>query len=141
VDMDERTAVLEANQAFYRAFESLDLTRMESVWLHAASITCVHPGWRVLRGWGLVMASWQRIFANTVTLRLGITDAQVEVVGDLAWVVCTENLDSTHRGETVSAQLLATNLFQRHEGRWWLVHHHVSPVSAQSPDVAPERMH
>ena len=139
--MDERAAVLEANEAFYRAFESLDLGRMEGVWLHAAFITCVHPGWRLLLGWGPVMASWQRIFANTVMMRFGITGANAEVVGDLAWVVCTENLEGTHRDETVSAQLQATNVFQRHQGRWWLVHHHASPVSSQGSDVTPERMH
>jgi ketosteroid isomerase-like protein len=139
--MDDRAAVLEANEAFYRAFESLNLTRMEAVWLHAASVTCVHPGWRLLLGWGPVMESWQRIFANTVTMRFGITEARAEVVGDLAWVVCTENLEATHRDEAARAQLLATNVFRRREGRWWLVHHHASPVSLPPSEVAPERMH
>ena len=139
--MDDRAAVLKANDAFYRAFESLDLARMEGVWLHAASITCVHPGWRLLLGWGPVMASWQSIFANTVTMGFRITDVHVEVVGDLAWIVCTENLEATHRSETVSAQLLATNIFERRDGRWWLVHHHAAPVSSPSSEAAPERMH
>jgi len=139
--MDERTAVIEANTAFYRAFESLDLGRMEGAWLHAASVTCVHPGWSLLVGWGPVMASWQRIFANTVTMRFNITDVRTEVVGELAWVVCTENLQSAQHGEAVNAQLQATNVFQRRDGRWWIVHHHASPVSPQLSEAMPERMH
>jgi len=139
--MDDRAAVLEANTAFYRAFESLDLARMEHVWLHAASITCVHPGWHLLVGWGPVMASWQHIFVNALMMRFTITNVRAEVVGDLGWVVCTENLESANRDETVSAQLQATNVFQQRDGRWWIVHHHASPVSAQLSDAAPERMH
>jgi ketosteroid isomerase-like protein len=139
--MDERAAVLEANEAFYRAFESLDLTRMEAVWLHAASITCAHPGWQLLRGWGPVMASWQRIFANTVSLRFTITDAHAELADDMAWVVCVENLESAQRGETVGAHLLATNVFQRRDGCWCLVHHHASPLPTAASATAPQHMH
>jgi ketosteroid isomerase-like protein len=139
--MDERSAVIAANDAFYRAFESLDLTRMEMVWLHASSITCVHPGWRLLTGWGPVMESWQRIFANTLAMDFSVTDARAEVVGDVAWVVCVENLESAHRDQTATAQLQATNIFRRHDGHWWLVHHHASAISPQLAEVEPEHMH
>ena len=139
--MEQHDAVLEANAAFYRAFESLDLTRMEDVWLRAASITCVHPGWRLLVGWGPVMASWQRIFANTVSLRFSITDVHVDAVGEIAWVVCTENLESAQHDQTVSAQIQATNMFQRKGGRWWLMHHHASPISPPGAEAEPEHMH
>jgi len=139
--MNDRDAVLKANAAFYLAFESLDLARMEVVWLQNASITCTHPGWHLLLGWGPVMASWQRIFVNSEVMRFTIIDAHAEAVGDLAWVVCTENLESTHGTETVNARLQATNVFQRKDGRWWLVHHHASAVSGPPPDGTPESMH
>jgi len=140
-DMDDRAAVLTANVAFYRAFESLDLARMEGVWLQNACITCAHPGWHLLVGWGPVMASWQRIFANSEVMRFTITEAHADVVGDLAWVVCTENLESSHGTETVIARLQATNVFQRSGGRWWLVHHHASTVSGPPSTGAPDSMH
>jgi hypothetical protein len=44
--MSEREAVIEANREFYRAFESLDLEKMERVWMRDAAIVCIHPGWR-----------------------------------------------------------------------------------------------
>ena len=139
--MDDSKAVLAANAAFYHAFESLELTRMESVWLRAAHIKCVHPGWGLLVGWGPVMESWQRIFANTVAMRFTLTAVHVEVDGDLAWVVLTENLDSQDREGATAAQVQATNIFQRHDGRWFMVHHHGSPVYTPTEDSGPEQMH
>lgn len=133
--------MLAANAAFYRAFESLNLTRMEAVWLRAAHVQCVHPGWGLLVGWGPVMESWQRIFANTLAMRFTLTALRVEVVGDLAWVVLTENLESQHREGESAAQVQATNIFQRHAGRWFLVHHHGSPVYTPTDDVGSEQMH
>ena len=120
--------VLEANAAFYRAFESLDLAEMEKVWLRAPYIKCVHPGWGLLVGWGPVMESWRRIFESTLEMRFTLGDAAAETAGDLAWVVVTENIESRHRDGEVAAQVQATNVFQRCDGRWFLVHHHGSPV-------------
>src|SRR5437899_2862048 len=55
---DEAAAVQAANQAFYRAFETLDLAAMEAVWAHAGACTCLHPGWPLCAGWPEVRASW-----------------------------------------------------------------------------------
>lgn len=131
--------VLEANAAFYRAFESLDLARMEAVWLRAPYITCVHPGWALLAGWGPVMESWAGIFAGTLEMRFTLTDVHVELRGDLAWVLLVENLASGHRDGRVTARIQATNLFERRDGQWYLVHHHGSQLH---PGVAsPESIH
>ena len=137
--MTDRDAVLEANAAFYAAFESLDLKRMEEVWLREPYIKCVHPGWGILVGWGPVMESWERIFSGTLEMRFTLTGVQAEVCGDLAWVVLTENIDSRHRDRKVEAHVQATNLFERRDGRWFLVHHHGSPIFG--PVAAAEQMH
>ncbi len=137
--MTDRDAVLEANAAFYAAFESLDLKRMEEVWLRAPYIKCVHPGWGRLVGWGPVMQSWERIFSGTLEMRFTLTGVQAEVCGDLAWVVLTENIDSRHRDRKVEAHVQATNLFERRDRRWFLVHHQGSPIFG--PVAAAEQMH
>lgn len=139
--MDDRAAVVAANDAFYRAFEGLDLAHMEAVWLRAPYITCVHPGWGLLIGWGPVMESWQRIFTNTVSMHFELTDARAEIRGDLAWVLVVENLQSVDVDRKSEGRMQATNLFQRHEGRWCLVHHHASPIYAPVADSGPEHMH
>jgi ketosteroid isomerase-like protein len=137
--MTDVEAVLEANAAFYRAFASLDVAQMEGVWLSAPYITCVHPGWRLLSGWGPVMESWERIFGSTLAMRFTLASVRAQTRGDVAWVALTEGIDSRHRDSRVEAQVEATNVFERRDGRWLLVHHHGSPV--YSPLDAPEQMH
>src|SRR5262245_13848859 len=110
--MDEISTVVATNEAFYRAFETLDIKEMEKVWLHASYIKCVHPGWPLLVGWGPVMISWERIFANTDAMHFTLTDVRVEVVGTLAWVVLIEELESRSVAGLSRSQILATNLFE-----------------------------
>src|ERR1700752_4391017 len=108
--MSDREAVLEANRAFYRAFESLDVAQMERVWLRDQRIVCVHPGWRRLSGWGPIMTSWERIFQSAFEMRFELGDPQVTVSGNLAVVLVEENL--TQRGYDGASRslVLATNV-------------------------------
>ena len=123
-------AVRQANLEFYQAFQSLEIAKMEAVWVRSARAKCTHPGWRRLVGIAAVMESWERIFENTFGMSFELTAVEVEVSGDIAWVVCTENITSrTYDGVGLS-QVEATNVFERHDGRWLLVHHHGSPVAS-----------
>jgi len=130
--MDDTQAVIAANEAFYRAFETLDVQEMEKVWLRASHIKCVHPGWPLLCGWGPIMTSWERIFANTISMRFTPTNIRIEVSGSLAWVVLIEELESQGYDGPSRAQILATNLFEKRDGQWFIVHHHASPILATS---------
>jgi ketosteroid isomerase-like protein len=117
-----------ANAAFYRAFEALDLAEMDHVWAHGEHVRCVHPGWPLLCGWDAVRASWERIFDNTEEMRFTLSEVAVNVKGDLAWVTGIENILS-EAGQRVSVTaILATNLFERTDVGWRLIHHHASHV-------------
>ena len=121
-------AVTRANEAFYEAFESLDIRRMEKVWSQEEYVTCIHPGWTGRIGWLGVRNSWVLIFNNTFSMRFILTELQVQVAGDIGWVICTENITS-RQGETVQeSRVLATNLFERTGESWMMIHHHGSPV-------------
>ena len=126
---DEIQAIAQANQAFYRAFETLKIEAMEQVWSKDTDIQCGHPGWRILRGWGPVMESWKRIFENTPSVRFTLTDVKIEVRGELAWVTQYENLASSIEGQTFSAAILTTNMFQKTADGWRMILHHGSSVS------------
>jgi ketosteroid isomerase-like protein len=126
--MIDAEAVLAANDEFYRAFESLDVDRMRAVWLPSPTIACIHPGRTALLGWPAVMESWEQIFAGTLEMRIALADVTVAVEGDLAWVVCVERIDSRQSDGRAQARVQATNVFQRRDGRWWIVHHHGGPV-------------
>jgi ketosteroid isomerase-like protein len=133
--------VANANLAFYRAFESLDIKRMESLWSKDAEVQCGHPGWRILRGWKPVMESWRRIFENTPSIHFTLTDVKIEVHGKLAWVTLYENLNSTVEGQKVSASILTTNIFQKSTDGWRMIHHHGSTVAQSPPDDDTPTVH
>jgi ketosteroid isomerase-like protein len=126
----DRAALREANERFYRAFESLDLAEMDQVWAHGDHVACVHPGWSRLHGWHEVRRSWAAIFQSTTEMRFTITDVRSEARGDIGWVHCTENILSETRGSLSITAILATNVFERRDGRWRLVHHHASHILA-----------
>ncbi len=133
---DEIAEAEEANARFYRAFEQLDLEEMEAVWAKGEHVKCVHPGWGLLQGWEAVRASWETIFKNTAEIRFSISDVDVHVEGNVARVTCTENILSQVRGNISVTTVLATNLFERQDNTWLMIHHHASHVF--SPETPPE---
>jgi len=122
------TLVLEVNANFYRAFESLDIQQMAAVWARGDHVRCVHPGWSLLSGWEAVKASWELIFSNTKEIRFTLTDVRVQIRGTVAWVILTENLLSQVQQDVTATSILATNIYEKTNGAWQLVHHHASHV-------------
>ena len=122
------TQVLEVNANFYRAFESLDIQRMAAVWARGDHVRCVHPGWSLLSGWEAVKASWELIFSNTKEIRFTLTDVRVQIRGTMAWVILTENLLSQVQQDVTATSILATNIYEKTNGAWQMVHHHASHV-------------
>ena len=126
VMQEQYQEVREANRNFYRAFESLKIELMEKVWLNAAGIKCIHPGWPPLFGWDDIMESWNRIFQHTNYMEFDLGDETIFVDQDLAVVSNAENLVSANMGKTASGQVQATNVYRRHDGEWLMIVHHVS---------------
>lgn len=124
----DRTEVLDTNKAFYRAFERKDIEAMSSIWSQGIATICVHPGWKVLKGWKDIRYSWEQIFKNTNYLEIEQEIITTEIRGDLAYVVLLENVFQVISGRRTQAQSLATNIFERMGGKWYLVNHHASPV-------------
>ncbi|MET7360579.1 nuclear transport factor 2 family protein [Streptomyces sp. NPDC005562] len=106
------------------------------------TVSCVHPGWPVLRGRGEVLRSYALIMANTEYIQFFLTDLKVGVAGDTALVTCTENILSGgpppeaggELGPLVGQLVVATNLFRRTPDGWKLWSHHASPVLAETDD-------
>jgi len=124
----DEIAVLDASAAFYRAFAGRDFGAMEALWARGAPVTCIHPGWDVLRGREEVVESWRRILGGDAPA-ISSTASSAQVAGETAWVVCHERIPG-------SAPLVATNVFVREEGGWRLCHHQSGPL-AQPPDERP----
>ena len=120
--------VTQVNELFYRAFESLDVGLMDSLWAHQEYVTCIHPGWSIRVGWPAVRDSWVIIFNNTFSMEFELTELQVQVAADIAWVICTENITSRVGDIPQNSRVVATNLFERIGDEWKLIHHHGSPL-------------
>ncbi|HZN49869.1 MAG TPA: nuclear transport factor 2 family protein [Methylomirabilota bacterium] len=132
--MSDLAEVEQANARFYRAFETLDLARMDQVWAHGEHVQCVHPGWPLLVGWAAVRSSWEAIFENTAEMRFTLSDVRAAAGGDLGWVTCTENIFSEVQGRLAVTSILATNLFEHGPQGWRLIHHHASHILTRTPD-------
>lgn len=130
-----RADVDEVHAEFYAAFEAGDFDRMSAVWAdgpYADGVSCVHPGWTMLRGREEVLRSWALIMANTTYIQFVLTDVETDVYGDHAVVTCKENVltadEDTETGFLAGGSIVATNVFVRSDGEWRLLVHHGSPV-------------
>jgi ketosteroid isomerase-like protein len=128
--------VRKANTEFYHAFESLSIEMMDSLWKHDDDVICIHPGWDLFIGWLAIRESWTTIFRNTEMIRFIITNVKIRMLDNrsrMAIVVCQENIESSINGQLVRIGVIATNIFERNENHWLLVHHHGSSISNYLP--------
>jgi len=121
--------VLEANEAFYRAFSRHDAEAMGRLWAEAHPVACVHPGWDVLDGREDVLRSWSAILGSGGAPRITCSLAQAHVLGEVAFVTCHEVVDG--------GRLAATNVFVREGGRWRVAHHQASPIAPGQERAPP----
>jgi hypothetical protein len=129
--MTDSDAVLAANLEFYRAFTTRDLVAMEALWARQSPVACIHPGWPPLTERDTVMESWQGILANPEAPRIACYDERVQLYGDVALVICEEELDG--------GTLIASNFFVREDGGWRLAHHQAGQLVARRPQGRRER--
>jgi ketosteroid isomerase-like protein len=122
-------SVQAANQRFYEAVSQQNLLGMEAVWSHAPHVRCVHMGAAMLEGWDTIRDSWRGIFTRAIVLKVTPQDPKITVLGPTAIVTCREQINSfTLDGANVRAAQ-ATNVFEKRDGRWQLIHYHASPIA------------
>ena len=117
----DEAAVLAANAAFYAAFNARDADAMAALWATAAEVTCVHPGWNILRGREAVLASWRSILGNAEQAKIVGAAEGAQIIGEVAIVVGREVVG----GHPIAV----SNTFLLQEDGWKMLHHHASPVA------------
>ena len=125
---DIQTEVLAVNESFYRAFEKKNLEAMSQVWSQGTASLCIHPGRNVLRGWKQIRDSWEVIFKNTKYLEIEVEIINTEVRDTTAYIVLLERVLQASGSRTIKAESIATNIFEKMAGKWYLIHHHGSPL-------------
>ncbi|MDX1519938.1 MAG: nuclear transport factor 2 family protein [Gammaproteobacteria bacterium] len=129
---EKKESVITANEDFYRAFDSSDMVLMESLWSAKHEVSVVHPGWDLLTGLGEVLMSWRQILKNASFKHISCDNVWVNLVDDIANVICIEHLDDV--------ELIATNIFVLEEQTWKMIHHQAGPLNHDLEQYVDEAM-
>lgn len=129
----------EAEDAFYQAFTQCDLDAMMNIWLDADHVECIHPGAARLQGVTAIRYSWQQIFAQGEKLHFHIVRHQCTQTGNLAIHSVSEQIHSENSESPISAEVIATNIYELTSDGWRLILHHASP--AHPPKHTTSTMH
>ena len=128
----DRRAVLEANRAFYEAFNNRDTEAMADLWQRSDDVTCIHPHRNVTKGHEAIQRTWRAILTNPDQPRIVFAAEDARVIGDIGVVAGREVV--------AGVPIVATNVYQRSDradlsdnadtppDTWLLIHHHGSPV-------------
>lgn len=122
----------EAEDAFYQAFTRCDLDAMMAVWLDADHIECIHPGAARLQGMAAIRYSWQQIFAQGEKLHFRIVHHHCTQTGNLAIHSVSEQIQSENAESEISAEVIATNIYELTPEGWRMILHHASPAHTLS---------
>jgi ketosteroid isomerase-like protein len=119
-----------ASKAFYAALAVIDNGEaMEKVWAHTPYVTYVGPRAKSITvGWDAQKKYW--VDANKLFLQRNVTlsEQQIHVNGNLAWEMGQETGDQKMKdGSTPKIDYITTNVYEKLDGRWLIVSHHVQP--------------
>lgn len=123
-DMD---GVKAASKAFYDALAVLDDgTAMAKVWAQKPYITYVSPSsTSVMVGWDAQKKSWPENNARYSKRSVALSDSQIHVNGNLAWEIGVETGQTQTKDGTIRpVDAIATNVYEKIDGRWLMVSHH-----------------
>jgi ketosteroid isomerase-like protein len=132
--------VLKINEAFYRALQNGDLDLMESLWVKDSRAKCVHPGWPLLLGWEPIRKSWENIFEMGGPTKIQISNVSVEACGNMAWLTCIEHITHILKDQVHRSLAQATNIFELQGSRWFMIHHHASPIPMLEGSMTEEKL-
>jgi ketosteroid isomerase-like protein len=123
-------AVTATNLSFDTALSARDINAMERVWAAEPYVIAVHPASKVLIvGWDAVRKSWEETFARFAEISVSMKEPQIHVAQNVAWVVGIESAQGKFKnGDAVSFTAFTTNMYEKRDGRWFMVLHTTSRV-------------
>jgi ketosteroid isomerase-like protein len=107
-----------------------DAGPLADVWSHSAGVTTMHPiGGREF-GWNKVGQTWEQVAKVFSGGQVKLNDQFIQVAGDMAYDVGTEQGHAKLGGQQVSIDQRVTNIYRREAGAWKIVHHHAGVSQA-----------
>jgi ketosteroid isomerase-like protein len=131
--MSAEDEVREASMQFYAALNQMlngDAQPLTEIWSHSDSVVTMHPiGGRQV-GWNEVWEAWEQVAQASSEGTVQLNDQLIRVAGDVAYEVGVESAEFKLGGEKVDGQIRVTNIYQREDGAWKVMHHHTDVVPA-----------
>ncbi|BAT72972.1 F-box protein SKIP8 [Vigna umbellata] len=116
-------AIVNINTEFFNIVRDKSLPAMSRFWLNADYVKCIHASGELFSGFNAVMQSWQLVFNWEQGLNFQVRDVRARVLADMAWVTMRTYVDMD------TGPFNVTNVFEFHNGRWYMVHHHSSMMN------------
>ncbi|RZB94895.1 F-box protein SKIP8 isoform B [Glycine soja] len=119
-------AIVNINTEFFNIVRDKSLQAMSHFWLNADYVKCIHAsgffsGYDfLLLEYNAVMQGWQLVFNWEQGLNFQVRDVCARVLTDMAWVTMKTYVDMD------TGPFNVTNIYEFHNGRWYMVHHHSS---------------
>jgi len=131
----------DVEEAFYAAFESIDLSTMDRVWLDSDAASCIHPGGGLQQGKQQVMQSWMEIFSGAAQPDIKHRLLNTIASNDIAVHLVEETIRPGGDKSADASRVLATNIYVRRGESWYLAEHHASlPLMAQRHAAKDRRL-
>ncbi|EXC24701.1 hypothetical protein L484_003143 [Morus notabilis] len=119
-------AIVNVNNEFFNIIRDRSLQAMSRFWLNADYVKCVHASGNLFSGYNAVIHSWQFAFNWEQGINFQVRDVRARVLTDMAWVSMKTYVDDVDIGP-----FNVTNVFEFHNGRWYMVHHHSSVMDGE----------
>src|SRR5215472_2648047 len=119
-----------ASKAFYVALAALDNgVAMEKVWAHTPYVTYVGPRSKtIIVGWDAQKKYWVDTDPLFSQRNVTLSDQHIHVNGNLAWEIGQETGEQKLKdGGSPKLHYLVTNVYEKIDGHWFIVSHHVQP--------------
>lgn len=127
----EADDVKAAVDGYHAAISSLDLAKIEAVWVHDATIIDKEPRAKTVTvGWEGTKKNYEGLIAAFA--KLAITQAEgphIAVQGAVAWSTgIAKAVGTTKKGDHFAGDILEADVLKKQGGRWLLVSHVASPM-------------
>ena len=131
--MSTKDEVRKASEQFYAALDRMahgDAGPLADIWSHSEAVTTMHPIGSRQVGWDEVGGSWEQVAQLASDGQVKLSDQLIQVSGDMAYEVGTEQGQVKIAGEQIPLEQRVTNIYRREAGAWKIVHHHtdISPA-------------
>ncbi|CAH1415424.1 unnamed protein product [Lactuca virosa] len=135
-------AIVNINQQFFEMIRERSVPDMGRLWLNADYVKCIHASGELFTGYNGVIGSWQLAFnweaeageGGEAGIDFEVRDVRSRVLSDVAWVTMKAYVGMEQR------PLNVTNVFELHNGQWYMVHHHTSLMLANAAADQPQPM-